>query len=83
MALKFGLLALDHNVAKIDADAKLHAALGRETRVLHLNGALDLDRTLDGIDDAGKLSENAVAGAIDEPPVMLLDEGVKIFCDER
>jgi len=41
----------------VDADTKLHPALGRETRVPHLKCALELDSTLDGIDETGKLGE--------------------------
>lgn len=64
------------NLTMVDADTKLHPALGRETRVPHLKCALELDSTLDGIDDNGKLGEDAVAGEFTERDVVLLDQVV-------
>ena len=70
------LRALDHHVAEVDADTKLHAALGRNAFVFSLEPGLDIDGALHRIDHAGELGEHAVAGRVHEPPVMLLDERV-------
>ena len=37
---------------------------------------LHLDRAAHSIDDAAKLDETAVAGALDDPPVMRGDRGI-------
>jgi hypothetical protein len=68
--------ALDHYVAQVDADAKLHPPFGRQTLVLRLKCALNLDRALDGIHHAGELGEDAIACRVYEPSVVLLDETI-------
>src|SRR5216683_297264 len=75
-AVTVDLLAVHHHVAEVDADTEFHPALGREIRVFGLQHGLDLDGALDGIDHAGEFGEYAVAGGIDEAPVMLLDEQI-------
>src|SRR6266851_703677 len=75
-AVAVDLLAIDHHVAEVDADAELHPPLGWQIRVLGLERGLDLDGALDGIHDAGELGEYAVAGGIDEASVMLLDQRI-------
>src|ERR1700730_14329014 len=75
-AVAVDLFAIHHHVAKVDADAEFHPALGREIRVFGLHRGLDLDGALDGIDHAGELGEDAVAGRVDETPVMLLDQRI-------
>ena len=70
------LLAVDHYVAEIYADTELHPALGGQFRILSLESTLDLDRTIHCLDYAGEFCQNAVAGGIYEPAVMLLDEAV-------
>jgi hypothetical protein len=68
------LLAVDHHVTEVDADAEFHPALAWGTRVLRLEGGLDLDRTLDCVDNAGELRQYAVARRIDESSLVLLDQ---------
>jgi hypothetical protein len=62
-AVAINLLAVDDYVAEVDADAKLHPALG-QARVLSLERSLDPDCALDGVHHAGKLRENAVGRGI-------------------
>jgi hypothetical protein len=78
-AVAVDLLALDHNVAEVDADAEFHPAFERNRDVFGFERGLDLDRALDRIHDAGELREHAVTGGVDEPAAMLLDEGVNDF----
>jgi hypothetical protein len=40
------LLAVDDHIAKVDADAKLHSAVGRQTCVLGLESVLNFDRAV-------------------------------------
>jgi hypothetical protein len=73
-AVAVDLLAVDHHVAEVDADAEFHPALGWQRRVLGLERGLNLDGALDRIHDAGKLGEYAVTRRVDEASVMLLDQ---------
>src|SRR6266851_609172 len=75
-AIAVDLLTVDHHVAEVHADPEFHPALGCQRRVLGLECGLNLDRALDGIHDAGKLREHAVARRIDEASVMLIDERI-------
>src|SRR5262249_11310149 len=60
-------LALDDDVAEVDADAKAPPPRSRELGVARLELALDVDRALHGVDDARELREHVVAGRIDDP----------------
>ena len=71
------LLALDHHVAEIDADAKLHAAFGRVVHIFRLERGLHFDGAIHRLDHAGKLGQHAVAGRINEAAVMLGNSGVE------
>src|SRR6266851_4648445 len=75
-AVAVDLLAVDHHVAEVDANAELHPALGRDIRVLSLERGLDLDGALDCIHDAGELGEYTIACGIDEASVMLRNERI-------
>ena len=61
-------VALLDDVAEMDADAELDAALGRQARVAFDQAALDFDRAADGVDDAAELDDRAVASALDDRP---------------
>src|SRR4029077_8617973 len=54
------------DVAKVNADAELDAALGRQAGVAFDHAGLHFDRAADGVDHAAKLDEAAVAGALDD-----------------
>jgi len=67
-------LVVDH-ISQIDPNAKPHAAtLGHPSVALGHHG-LDLDRTLGGAYDAGKLSHDAIASGVDDPPTVPADQG--------
>ena len=69
-------VALLDNIAKMDADAKLDAALGGQTgvsldhTVLHLNGAAR------GVHDAAELDGASIACALHHAPLMHGDSGI-------
>jgi hypothetical protein len=67
------VLVVDH-IPQIDADAKQHAATLRHPLVTRRHPGLDLDRALGGADHAGKLSHDAVAGGVDDPPTVPADQ---------
>src|SRR6266851_2032323 len=52
------LLAIHHHIAEVHADAKFHAAVGWDIRVLSLERGLNLDGALDRIHDAGEFGEH-------------------------
>jgi hypothetical protein len=70
---------LDDNVAEVDADAKLDAALHRHPRVATYHLALNFDRAAHRVDDACKLDEKTVASGLDDPAPMLGDLRVAQF----
>ena len=52
----------------MDADAEFDAPFSRHTGVALDHAVLHLDRASHRVDDAAKLDENAVAGALDDAP---------------
>ena len=63
------------DVAEMNADAELDAALGRHAGVALDEAVLHLDGAAHGVDHAAELDEAAVAGALDDAPVMRGDGG--------
>ena len=63
--------------------AELDAALGRKTGVALDHAVLHLDGAANGIDDAAKLDDAAVAGALDDAAVMHGDGRVDQIAAER
>lgn len=68
----YPLLFHDH-VSEIDTNPKAHFTIIGQRVVPGANLTLDDDRTLNGIDDACKFSQEVVAGGVDDAAVMLLD----------
>ena len=64
------------DVAEMNADAELDASLGRHAGVALDHAVLHLDGAAHGVDDAAKLDEAAVAGALDDASVMRSDRGI-------
>ena len=60
----------------MNADAELDAALGRQARVALDEAVLHFDRAAHRVDHAAELDETAVAGALDDAPVMRVDGGI-------
>jgi hypothetical protein len=59
---------VDDDVAEIDADAELDAALVGEPVIAQRHLALQFDRAVHRIDDAGKLDQQPVTGGLDMRP---------------
>jgi hypothetical protein len=66
-------VVVDH-IAQIDAHAKPHASMLGDAFVALGHHGLNLDRTLRRGDHAGKFSQNAVAGGVDDPSTVPADE---------
>ncbi len=76
-------MLVDDDVAEIDADAKLDAALHEDGVVAQCHLALQPDRAAHRVDDAGKLDQQPVAGGLDDVAAMLGDFGVRHFAAQR
>ena len=63
-------VALLDDVAEVDANAEFDPAVRRHARVALNHGGLDLDGAARGVDHAAELDESAVAGALDDAPVV-------------
>ena len=63
-------VALLDDVAEMNADAKLDAALGRHAGVALDHAVLDFDGAAHRVDHAAELDDGAVAGALDDAAVM-------------
>ena len=66
--------AVNHHVAKIEANAELHAPFRREIGVSPFQIALDRDRCPDRLHGALELGDQAVAGRAEDAPPMLVHE---------
>src|SRR5262249_16673234 len=71
------------DVADIDADAKLDAAVGRNTGVAPGHLTLRLDGTAQCIDHTTEFDEQPVAGGLDQAPAVLGDFRVDYLGAER
>ena len=76
-------VSLLDDVAEMNADAKIDAALGRHAGVAFDEAVLHLDGAAHRVDDAAKLDEAAVAGALDDAPVMRGDGGIDQIAAQR
>jgi hypothetical protein len=65
----------DH-VAQMDADTEFDPLLRRDARVALDHSVLHLVRASHRVDDAAELDEVAIAGALNDPPMMRGDGGV-------
>ncbi len=65
------VVALDHHVAEIDADAEHDAPVGRRLGLAVGDRLLHRDRAGDGIDHRGELDDRPVAHQLDDPALVL------------
>ena len=64
------IIAFDEHIAHIDADAKQHLPMGRESGVPFRHDLLDCRRALDGGHNGREIKQDAVAGGLDDPAAM-------------
>ena len=67
----------------MNADAKFDAALRRKAGVALDHAVLHFDGAAHGVDDAAELDEAAVAGALDDAPVMHGDGRIDQIAAQR
>ena len=75
VAHQIAIALLDH-VAQMNADAEHDAAILGHAGVALDHGVLNFDGATHGIDDAAELDDRAVAGSLDDAPVMNGDSRV-------
>ena len=71
--------AFDDHFAEVDSDAELDALILRLAGVPLRHSALDIDRALDRVDDAGELRQKAVAHEFKNFATMLDDRWLDEF----
>ena len=76
-------VALLDDIAKMHANAELDPAFGRQVGVALDHAVLELDRAAHRVDDAAKVDENAVAGALDGAAMMRGDRGINQIAAQR
>src|SRR5262249_6556271 len=75
-AIAEDVATVDHHIADIDADAKLDPLLLGHVRVALGHASLDIDSAAHRVHDAAELSQQAIAGALDNAPTVLRDLGI-------
>jgi hypothetical protein len=70
------IAVLDDDVAEIDADAELDLPFGLDIAIAARHPALDLDGAFGGIGRRHEFDQHAVAGRLDDPAVVLGDDGI-------
>src|SRR4029077_10413216 len=75
-AITEDIVAVDDDVADVDADAKVEPLVGGNTRVALGHAALHFNRAAHCIDHAREFHQQAVPGRLDDAAVMFGDLGV-------
>jgi hypothetical protein len=70
------IVALDDDVADVDADAEPHLLGGRSARIFVGYGVLHRDGALHGIHGTGEISDEAIARRVEDPTAMRGDQAV-------
>ena len=76
-AVAIEIVAIDDDVAEIDADAELDVPVLGNPGVALRHAALDFDRTARRIQNAAELDQKAVAHHLEDAPAMLGDGGIE------
>jgi hypothetical protein len=75
------VMFLHDHVAKVDADPELDPLGGRDASIPFGHPPLHLDRTADGIHNARKLRQEAIAGVLYNPAPVLRDFRIDELCE--
>src|SRR5262249_39964183 len=82
-AIAIEIIALDHDIAEIDSDAKHDPAILREIRVCGRHCFLKLERTFHGMDGAGELDNRAIADEFHDPAAIALNDRLQDLAPPR
>src|SRR5207248_6443551 len=75
-AVAENIAGIQDDVAEVDADAELDAALRRQAFVALGHAALDVKRAAQRVDHAAELRQQAVAGVLDDASAVPGDAGI-------
>ena len=75
-AIAVNVVALDDDVAEVDAVAEPDSPILRHIAIALGHAALNVDGAGDGIDDARKLDKRAIADELDDPAAMFGNRGI-------
>src|SRR6266404_6944100 len=70
------IVALNYDVADVDADAEPHLLADRSIRIRLRDGVLDRDSTLHGVNGAGEIGDEAIASRGEDPTAMRGDQSI-------
>jgi len=76
-AIAKDIVAINYNIADIDADAELDLLVRRQFSTARRHRALDVDGATNRINCAGELHQDAVASSLHDAPAMLRKLWVK------
>jgi hypothetical protein len=76
-------VALLDDIAEVDADPELDAALGRDARIALDHGVLQFDRAVHRVDHAAEFDNGAISGALDDAAVVDRNGGVDHVAAQR
>src|ERR1700737_2832655 len=82
-AVAINVVLLDDDIAEIDADAELDAALQGDAVIVQCHVALQLDRAAHRIYHARELDQQPITGRFHNAAAMLGDLGVRYFAAQR
>ena len=68
------IVALNDDVADVDADAEMHLLNGRSIRILLAYGVLNFDCAFHGIHGTGEIGKHAIASRVEDPTAMRGDQ---------
>jgi len=80
-AVSIDVLALDDDVAQVDADSKLDAAAFGRSAIAVGHAGLDREGAAHGLDRAGEIHQQAVAGSLHDASVVRGDAGFGEFAN--
>jgi hypothetical protein len=70
------VLAVDHDIADMHANAELHLLIFNTADIIGRDRRLNRDRTLHGIDRAGEVGDDAVACSVEDAPAVRRDQSI-------
>jgi hypothetical protein len=75
-AITMNVVAIDDDIAQIDADAQHQLLRRRDMGIAFGHALLDFQRTLGGFDNAGKFQQQPIAHGLDDTPATGRDRRV-------
>jgi hypothetical protein len=78
-AVTVDIVVVADDIANIDANTELNAALGRHIGITLNHATLDVDGATHGVHDADEFDQHPIAGGLDDPTPVLRNFGINQF----